>query len=612
MEDVTINIVNCVHALLEIISISVEQSESPHNDTILRSQFINIEFNQPVTASNITGITATVHNNAQFISLSGSGTTTLKYTLQRAIFKHEVTWAYDGTGDIESAFSGELLGAVTETIATNKLPSFTVWDYDADALNVFINIDIENETISIEDNGKGMNSEDFGFYLRIAGKDRKKKENTTDLGRKIIGQFGVGFLSVFPFFKNYSIESSKSGSERVLHAQIPLSNYFDVSTGSLDDVDSIRINGGELNDSTKKAKSFTKIKLNGFNDLTKSFFKSTIDIKVNEVETFSGIEKLKWILSDDLPILFKEEKFNNIFDYPENQRFDVHINGQKLYRGVYGKEILETHKGEYSQIGNIKFRYFISTPRKAVSPREARFLKIRNLNVGVGDEREDFSKRRGGTRSRLHWLTGELHIIEGMNNLIRVSRDDFNYSRDFEDLKDFFNSKLQHYSTILEKESELKREISQTGKDFRIQNINLLNPEHIKRKIKKLEEEGFEIRTSSNSDSSKNNIIINEEKKEIQIDVNLINFEKHIIIKKNRYLVKSDSWNYDNDLFPACKIVNNSIIINSNYPLFKGLKFTDIFVKMHLLLLMNFKDSSINETAYRTLTKDILIYYSDY
>jgi len=135
MEDVTINIVNCVHALLEIINISVEQSESPHNDTILRSQFINIEFNQPVTASNITGITATVHNNAQFISLSGSGTTTLKYTLQRAIFRHEVTWAYDGTGDIKSAFSGELLGAVTETIATNNLPPFTVWDYDVDALN---------------------------------------------------------------------------------------------------------------------------------------------------------------------------------------------------------------------------------------------------------------------------------------------------------------------------------------------------------------------------------------------------------------------------------------------------------------------------------------------
>lgn len=484
--------------------------------------------------------------------------------------------------------------------------------YDADALDVFIEIDVMNETITIEDNGKGMNAEDFSFYLRIAGKDRKKNKNETELGRKIIGQFGVGFLSVFPFFKNYSIESSKAGSDKVLHAQIPLSNYFDMSTGSLDDVGSIRINGGEISDITKKSKSFTKIKLNGFNDLTKSFFRTSIDRKPSEVETFPGIDKLKWILSDDLPLLFREEKFNKIFDYPRNPRFDVHVNGEKLYRGVYGDEILETHKGEYSQIGNIKFKYFISTPRKSVTPREARYLKIRNINVGVGDDREDFSKRRGGSRSRLHWLTGEVHIIDGMNDLIRVSRDDFNFSQDFEELKDFFNSKLQHYSNTLEKESNLKREISQTGKSFRIQNVNLLNPDNIKKKIKKLEDDGFEVVHKSENDSLKNAVTINEEKKEILINKNLASFEKHIIIDNNRYLVKSDSWNYDLELFPACKIVDDSIIINSDYPLFKGLKFTDVFVKMHLLLLMNFKDSSISQSAYKKLTKDILKYYSDY
>jgi len=484
--------------------------------------------------------------------------------------------------------------------------------YDADATNIFINIDIDEETITIEDNGKGMNSEDFGFYLRIAGKDRKKNKSETDLGRKIIGQFGVGFLSVFPFFKNYSIESSKAGSEKVLHAEIPLSNYFDISTGSLEDVGSIRISGGEINDVSKKAKSFTKIKLKGFNDLTKSFFKASLEKKSNEVETFPGIDKLKWILSDDLPLPFKNEKFNKIFDYPKNPRFDVHVNGEKLYRGVYGDEILETHINEFSQIGNIKFKYFISTPRKAISPREARYLKIRNINVGVGDDREDFSKRRGGSRSRLHWLTGEVHIIEGMNDLIRVSRDDFNYSQDFEDLKDFFNSKLQHYSTILERESALKREISQTGKDFRIQNVNLLNPDNIKKKIKKLEEDGFEVVNRSTNDSFKTGVTINKEKKEISINENLSSFEKHIIIENKRYRVKSDSWNYDNELYPACKIINNSIIINAEYPLFKGLKYTDIFVKMHLLILMNFKDSSITESIYRKLTKDILKYYSDY
>ncbi len=482
--------------------------------------------------------------------------------------------------------------------------------YDADALDVFIDIDINNESIIIEDNGKGMNAEDFGFYLRIAGKDRTKNKSITELGRKIIGQFGVGFLSVFPFFKNYTIESSKAGSENVLFAEIPLAKYFDMSTGSLD-VGSIKINGGERQDLSKKAKSYTKIQLSGFNELTRSFFKSNRNKNSYDIDTYPGLEKLKWILEDDLPLLFKDEKFNKIFGYSLKPKFDVYLNGEKLYRGVYGKEILETHGDNYKTIGNIKFKYFISTPRKSVFPHNGKYLKIRNLNVGVGDEREDFSEKRGGSRSRLHWLTGEIHIIDGMNDLIKVSRDDFNYSRDYEELKDFFNSRLQHHSTRLERESELKKEISQTGKEFRVKNVNLLNPENLKRKIEEFESEGFEIRKFDNKNDSKG-VVINEEFKEIIIDESLSSFEKHIIIENTRYLVKSDSWEYENDLFPACKIENKEITINSRYPLFKGLKYTDVFVKMHLLLLMNYKENIINKEAYGKLAKDVINYYSDY
>ncbi|MFS4468276.1 ATP-binding protein [Maribacter sp. 2210JD10-5] len=481
--------------------------------------------------------------------------------------------------------------------------------YDADAHEVSIKVDIEKEVIIITDNGKGMNAVDFGFYLRIAGKDRKKNSNTTDLGRKIIGQFGVGFLSVFPFFKNYKIESSKAGSDKVLHAEIPLAKYFDMSTSSLD-VGSISINGGERIDVSKKTVSYTRIELNGFNDLTKSFFHTSNKKNNYDIETYPGLEKLKWILEDDLPLRFKQEKFNQVFNYEEQPSFDVYLNGEKLYRGVYGTEILETHKNDYNEIGNIKFKYFISTPRKSVFPHNGKYLKIRNLNVGVGDERDDFSERRGGSRSRIHWLTGEVHILDGMNNLIRVSRDDFNYSRDYEDLKDFFNERLQHFSNRLELESSLKKEISQTGKEFRVRDVNLLNPEYLKRKVEKFENEGFEV--MQHKDIKSNNVIINEELKEISIDEDLSAFEKHILIEGNRYLVKSESWDYEKEFFPACKLVSNVVIINSQYPLFKGLKYTDVFIKIHLLMLMNFRQKVISEDAFTKLTKDVLKYYHDY
>jgi HSP90 family molecular chaperone len=82
--------------------------------------------------------------------------------------------------------------------------------YDADASEVRITIDERGETITVEDNGWGLSESDFDFYLRIAGKSRTSRELTIS-GRKRIGQFGVGFLAVFPFCRNYNIESKKKG-----------------------------------------------------------------------------------------------------------------------------------------------------------------------------------------------------------------------------------------------------------------------------------------------------------------------------------------------------------------------------------------------------------------
>lgn len=483
--------------------------------------------------------------------------------------------------------------------------------YDADAKLVNISINLEKETIIIEDTGSGMNASDFEFYLRIAGKTRKKENNKSPFGREILGQFGIGFLAVFPFFKNYSIETTKSGSSDVLKATIPLSKYF-TDQKRLIDVGSIVIEGGTTINIQQASKSFTKITLTGFNDLTRSFFYPKVKagksnkVDRNLVESYEGIDKLKWILSDDLPLKFEEERFNKIFSLENESKFDVFVNGDQLKRKVYGNEILETHSGEFKQIGNIKVKYVITTPRRSVKPYEGRFLKIRNLNVGVGDQREHFGIARGATRSRIQWLTGEVHIIEGMNDLIKISRDGFNYSNDFENLKVFFNTKLNYFSNQLEEEAELMRDIKQTEKEFRVSNIKLLNPGTINEKLKKFKKAGYEVKSDSNG---KDTPSISDQNKKIIIPTN---FEKHIIINKKRYRVTVEKWDYKDSKFPACKLEKSTIILNSNYPLFRGKKFTDVFVKLHVLLLINYENKVLSSSVFKTLLDDILIYYSDY
>ena len=488
--------------------------------------------------------------------------------------------------------------------------------YDADARNSLVTIDLHKETITVEDDGKGMGVSDFAFYLRIAGKKREKEENETALGRKIIGQFGVGFLSIFPFFKSYYIESKKAGSSTKLYATIPLFKYFSDENKAMD-IEGISINGGEKEVPNEANKSYTRITLTGFNELTKAFFFTQIKSKkdktkseTNSIKSKSGFEQLKWSLEEDLPLAFKEEKFNKIFGYDSTVPFNVFINDKPLFRSTYGDSILETHRGGFHQIGKIKCKYFIATPNRLIQPTQGRYYKIRNLNVGVGD-RDDFGLEHGeGSHSR--WIYGEIHIVEGMNNLIKVSRDGLNYNSDYENMMSYFNSKLRHYSTKLSQAATFQREVKQTGREFRVNDVKLLESDALTTKLESFRSDGYQIKRVEENPKKRRPIKIDEEKKEILIEKTAFSFEKHIIINNKKFKVVSDRWDFNSEIFPACKISGSTIILNQSYPLFLKLKYTDVFVKMHLLLAISFENKKIDKKTFSFLANEVLKYYSDY
>lgn len=119
-------------ALINVLSLEALQQEVPNGNRVLRSQLIKVVFNQPVNVVDASGVIASVNNSSQIISVDGSGTDTLYYKLQRAIFKHSITWAYSkSTGNITSAVSGVELDDVSESAVLNNLPAFTVWDYSS-------------------------------------------------------------------------------------------------------------------------------------------------------------------------------------------------------------------------------------------------------------------------------------------------------------------------------------------------------------------------------------------------------------------------------------------------------------------------------------------------
>lgn len=97
-------------------------------------------------------------------------------------------------------------------IRFEKLTNTNVLDFDSE-LEIKIKLDKETKTFSIQDTGIGMNKEDLINKLgTIASSGTKQfisnlKENKSKIDGNLIGQFGVGFYSIFMVTDEVVVES---------------------------------------------------------------------------------------------------------------------------------------------------------------------------------------------------------------------------------------------------------------------------------------------------------------------------------------------------------------------------------------------------------------------
>ena len=83
--------------------------------------------------------------------------------------------------------------------------------WDADASNVWIEVDRDNKSMFIVDDGSGMSSEDFQTkFLKIGYSKRKDGELLTPKGRSYIGRKGIGKLALLSCSKKVSIATKKT------------------------------------------------------------------------------------------------------------------------------------------------------------------------------------------------------------------------------------------------------------------------------------------------------------------------------------------------------------------------------------------------------------------
>lgn len=123
----------------------------------------------------------------------------------------------------QKSFSFEISLSVLNHLGRNLYRSFiTVLGeaisnaWDADAKNVWINIDRDNHALSIKDDGTGMNADDFqSKFLKIGYSKRADGTMRTPSKRPYIGAKGIGKLALLSCARRISIFTKKKGQNYV-------------------------------------------------------------------------------------------------------------------------------------------------------------------------------------------------------------------------------------------------------------------------------------------------------------------------------------------------------------------------------------------------------------
>ena len=112
--------------------------------------------------------------------------------------------------------SSTTLGAIYTEICVTVLGEAISNSWDADAQNVWIDIDRENSSFSIKDDGKGMSSDDFqNKFLRIGYSKRKDGKRLSDRQRPFIGAKGIGKLALLSCANRISIFTKTANTDYV-------------------------------------------------------------------------------------------------------------------------------------------------------------------------------------------------------------------------------------------------------------------------------------------------------------------------------------------------------------------------------------------------------------
>lgn len=212
-----------------------------------------------------------------------------------------------GTLHFES--STNLKDLIGRRLVTNKISAIFELvknSFDADAEEVLVEIDEDNDKLIITDNGNGMSLSDIENKWMIIGTDNKKGKNNSKMGRPLNGEKGIGRFSVDRLGSRLTLISSIGNEENTIKVDFDWESFENKGEKKLSEVPIY------YNFLDEKRKKGVKLIISGLRDTWGA-------IEVEKLE-----KKLRGLLSP----------FSNFENFP----FKIILNSEKY---GYNKKMLE-------------------------------------------------------------------------------------------------------------------------------------------------------------------------------------------------------------------------------------------------------------------------------
>lgn len=343
--------------------------------------------------------------------------------------------------------------------------------FDADATEVIIDSKSNPGSISIKDNGHGMDYKDFDEnYVYISRSPHVgKDEKTPSLGRPVIGRLGIGFLAVSQLCDTMVVSSAKKGSNTKFVALLNFGKFkeFQSRRKEFNDISEYVLTNYAKKDPDE---SYTYIELKDLTDPFQKILKNTpepgVTLRKSKKFGFEEIVKKIWAtnkllevaktygpywkfvlnLASIIPVEYlengpiKDPTYSNIInpirDDVSNLNFKVYFDNMQLKKPYLLPTPEAKKTRNYSVLslqntidipnqGRVSYTGYVYNQDGGINVNDWRGLIIRVKNTSVGIISQNFFDYPHLDTIYFKWTFGEIYVHEGLEEAMNIDRATF-------------------------------------------------------------------------------------------------------------------------------------------------------------------------------------------